>query len=249
MEVWVWIIAVIIILVLVVLIAGLPIVTPPRRESFEGIEDPEAVKAYDRMSQWPQFKYLRRMFMDELETYNPKGIMVDLGCGPGYLVTLIARAFLDLNVVGVDIAKEMAEATTQNMTAYGLSNRTKFLVGDNQRLPLKDASVDFVVSTLSLHHWSDPKQAMLEIYRILKPQGQLLLLDANRENRRMFYWLIRFVTRFIVPSAIRHIKEPLGSFLSSYTPKELEALFEEIPFQEHRIKPKFVLMFFWGRKA
>jgi SAM-dependent methyltransferase len=87
-------------------------------------------------------------------------------------------------------------------------------------LPFPDGNLDFVVSTLSLHHWPNPAQAFQEIYRVLKPGGQFLVFDLRRDARRFIYGIARFATAVVVPLAIRRIGEPFGSFLAAYTPGE-----------------------------
>jgi len=49
--------------------------------------------------------------------------------------------------------------------------RLKFVVGDAADLPFGDASVDLVVSTLSLHHWAEPADVFAEIARVLRTGG------------------------------------------------------------------------------
>jgi ubiquinone/menaquinone biosynthesis C-methylase UbiE len=245
----IWIILALAFLVLIIAMLGYPRMTFPRQPSLEGVEDPEAVQAYDRISRWPQFKVLRRRVVVELKKHHPKGSIVDVGCGPGYLVADIAEALPHLHVIGVDIAEEMIEVAARNLSSLGLSEQVEFRRGDAQNLPFEDNAVDFVVSTLSLHHWSDPRQALQEIYRVLKPEGQFLLFDLRRNGRRLFYWLLRFAQTFVVPAALRRINEPIGSVLSSYTPAELEALLSGTPFQQWRIKPGLGWMFVWGSKG
>ena len=188
------------------------------------------------------------MIASELKKRHPTGLMVDVGCGPGYLVADIARAFPHLHIIGVDIAEEMMQLATHNLSSLGFAERVSFRQGDVQELPFEDNAVDFVVSTLSLHHWPDPKQALEEIHRVLRPGGQFLIFDLRRDARRVFYWLLRFAKTFVVPTAIRRINEPVGSALSSYTPVESEALLSGTPFQQWTIKPGLAWMFLWGRK-
>lgn len=246
---WIWITFALAFLLGTFLVIGCHRVSILRRASLEGIEDDEAVKAYNRISRWPQFRLLRRMIVGEIRTYHPDGIMVDVGCGPGYLVSSIAKSLPRLHIIGVDIADEMVRLSTRNISSLGFNGRVEFRQGDIQELPFEDNSVDFVVSTLSLHHWSEPKQALQEIYRVLKPGGQFLIFDLRRDARRLFYWLLGFAQRFVVPAAIRRISEPTGSARSSYTPVEAEALLSKMPLQQHRIKPGFGWMFIWGRKG
>jgi ubiquinone/menaquinone biosynthesis C-methylase UbiE len=246
---FIWIVPAVAFVVLIFLLLGYPRLRLPRQASIEGIKNPEAAKGYDRISRNPQFKFLRRMIARELKRYHPQGIMVDAGCGPGYLVALIAKSFPHLQVIGIDIAQEMVEAATRNISSLSLKERVRFQQGDIKKLPFEDNAVDFMVSTLSLHHWSNPKEALHEIHRALKPGGQFLVFDLRRDCRRFFYWLLRFGQAFIMPASLRDIKEPTGSILSSYTPAEAEALLSGIPFQKWRIKPGVAWMFIWGRKG
>ncbi|MEW5813837.1 MAG: class I SAM-dependent methyltransferase [Spirochaetota bacterium] len=92
-----------------------------------------------------------------------------------------------LRIIGMDIAEEMITIASNNAASIGYNNRVTFRRGDVTKLPFEDHAVDFVVSTLSLHHWSDPTQALREIYRILKPSGQFLIFDLRRDARRFLY--------------------------------------------------------------
>ena len=233
----------------VLIVLGFSRITLPRKPGFEGIEDPEAAQAYDRVSRWPQFRMLRRMFVGKLAKYQPSGTLADVGCGPGYLTTLIAQRFRHLHVVGFDTSSEMIRAATLNTSSLGLSDRVAFREGDVSSLPIPEGTLDFAVSTLSLHHWSDPSQGLAEFHRVLKPGGQLLIFDIRRDSRRFFYWLLRFVQRFVVPSALQRVNEPLGSLLSSYTLAEVESLFARSPFNEWKIEGGPAWVYAWVRKG
>ena len=243
----IWFVLVIVLLVLVVLL-GSQRVQIAHKASLEGIESPEAAQAYDRISKWPQFELLRRMVLTELKKYHPEGTIVDIGCGPGYLVALMAKSFPDLKIIGIDISKEMVATASDNLSSPGFGSRLEFRQGDAQNLPLEDSTVDFVVSTLSLHHWSDPKSALREIHRVLKPSGQFLIFDLRRDSRGWFYWLIHFAQRFVLPAPMRRINEPLNSFLSSYTPVETEDILSGAQFQKANIFSRIAFLFIWGQK-
>lgn len=245
----IWVILPVAFVVFVVALLGYRRMTVPRRVSPEGIEDDEVVQAYDRISRWPQFRFLRGRILAELRRHHPEGVLADVGCGPGYLIVNVARSFPHLSIIGVDISAEMLQKAIKNLSLLGLAKKGSFRQGDIHKLPFGDNYLDFVVSTLSLHHWSQPKEAMGEMYRVLKPGGQLLIFDLRRDSRRLFYWLIRFAQTFIAPSAIKRINEPTGSFLASYTPAELETLLSTTSFVEWWIQPRLGWVFVWARKG
>ena len=102
--------------------------------------------------------------------------IVDLGCGPGDLVVEISRRLRDARIVGIDLSPSMLLWAGRHATTDG---RVRFIVGDAADLPFDDASVDLVVSTLSLHHWSEPADVFAEIARVLRPGGVALTYDLG----------------------------------------------------------------------
>ncbi len=233
---------------LTVLVLGAPRIKLPRRPNIEGIEDPEAARAYDRLSHMPQFALLRALVVRELRKYQPHGTLADIGCGPGYLLGVLAHAFPSLHLVGIDLSKEMIETAAHNFEAVGMGERVEFRVGDSEQLPLGDGSLDFAVSSFSLHHWSGPQRAIGEMHRVLKPSGQMLLFDLRRDVRQWFYALLRFVSRFVVPAPLRYLGEPLGSLLSSYTLAEMRQVMATSAFREWTVQGGPIWQFVWARK-
>jgi ubiquinone/menaquinone biosynthesis C-methylase UbiE len=90
---------------------------------------------------------------------------------PGSLA--IARAATQLRIDGIEQSPAMVAATQRAGTAAGLADRVTFEVADIAELPYPDASFDLVISSLSLHHWSDPHAALRELRRVLAPVGQV----------------------------------------------------------------------------
>ena len=242
-------IVIIIVVGVVLFLVGFHRVEQPRIPSFEGIEDPQTTQAYDQISRWPQFRMLRLMIDRKLAGYCPAGTLADIGCGPGYLTTLIAQRHPHLQVLGLDTSDEMVKAASLNAADLGLSSRVKFRRGDAANLPLPDGALDFAVSTLSLHHWSHPENGLAEIHRALKTGGQLLLFDLRRDPRRFFIWVMRFAQRIVVPAPLRLANEPLGSLQSSYSLTELEVMMSKSHFEEYTIDGRTGWVFVWARKT
>jgi ubiquinone/menaquinone biosynthesis C-methylase UbiE len=232
---------------IVIAVFGARRVELTRKPGFEEIEDREAAEAYERISGWPQFGLIRRMVLRKLQKQQLAGKLADIGCGPGRLVTLIAREDSHLQVIGVDMADEMIRVATSYAVSKGLSERVEFRKGD-VGIPFADGEIDFTVSTLSLHHWSDPRGGLAEIARVLKPGGGLLLFDLRRDPRRFFFWLLSFATAVVVPAALRRVREPLGSMLASYTPAEMGGILRESPFSEWKVQEGTGWMFILARK-
>ena len=113
----------------------------------------------------------------EVAAAHPGGKLLEVGSGPGRLAVRLAREAPSMTLTGVDISDAMVERAARRAAGAGLSERVRFEVGDVAALPLSDQEFDGVVSTLSLHHWSDPASGLAEIHRVLKPGGEARIYD------------------------------------------------------------------------
>jgi ubiquinone/menaquinone biosynthesis C-methylase UbiE len=199
-----------------------------RLPSLEAIEAPEASAAFAHIASLPQMWLLRRLAIDRsLALFGEAPIArnaVDLGCGPGHLVVELAAAAPGLRVTGIDLSTPLLGEAQRRAIEAGLAHQVDFRTGDASAIPLGDASVDLVISTLSLHHWDDPVAVLDEVARILRPGGHFLIFDLRRDMFPPFYLLIWFATRYVVPQALRYMSEPMGSRNAAYTPGEATAL-------------------------
>jgi ubiquinone/menaquinone biosynthesis C-methylase UbiE len=198
--------------------------TRERLPSPEGIEDPAIAAAFNRIACWPQMRLLRRVVIRRATTMMRAGEAVDLGCGPGYLVTELAQAAPGLHVTGIDLADEMIAAAERFAAGKGLSGQVAFRKGDVCRIPFPDDSLDLVVSTFSLHHWSDPLLVLDEVARVVRPGGAYLIFDLRRDMAPPFYMLIWFATHVVVPLALKQAGEPMRSRNAAYAPAEAKEL-------------------------
>jgi ubiquinone/menaquinone biosynthesis C-methylase UbiE len=197
-----------------------------RIPSQEGIDDPAAARAYGRIMQLPHMALLRKFVARRATDLVAAGAAADLGCGPGYLAIELAHHAPGLHVTGVDLSDAMLTQAIANTRLAGVAHRTDFRTADAAALPFPDASLDLVVSTLSLHHWDDAVAIFNEAARVLRPGGAFLLFDLRRDLGPAPWLLFWFVTRVVVPAALRQIGEPLGSRNAAYTPDEAAGLLQ-----------------------
>ena len=136
------------------------------------------VRPYDRLVGG---LLLRRTYASIVEllasTVPTEGTVVDIGTGPGRMPALLGKRRGDLTVIGVDPSADMLDRGRRR--AAGLANVSLVEAG-SEDLPLADNSADAVISSLSSHHWADPKAALAEQSRILKFGGRFWLIDLAR---------------------------------------------------------------------
>lgn len=104
----------------------------------------------------------------------PPLTVADLGAGEGLLSELLARRCKQ--VIAVDNSEKIVEFGAAKAKKNGLKN-LEFRLGDLQNPPIEPASVDLVILSQALHHAEDPAAALVSAAKLLKPRGQLLILD------------------------------------------------------------------------
>jgi ArsR family transcriptional regulator len=102
--------------------------------------------------------------------------IADLGAGEGLVSQLLAHRARQ--VWCIDNSPRMVEVGTELAAKNGLANLV-YKLGDIERVPLADKSVDLAILSQALHHAQHPQRAVEEAYRILRPGGQLLVLDLS----------------------------------------------------------------------
>lgn len=123
---------------------------------------------------------------------TPQIEIADLGAGEGLISQLLARRAA--KVWCIDNSPRMIEVGTELAKKNGLANLT-YKLGDIEHVPLPNASVELAILSQALHHAQHPQTAIDEAFRILRPGGQLLLLDLKAhtfETARELYadvWL------------------------------------------------------------
>lgn len=122
----------------------------------------------------------------------PPIVVADLGAGEGLVSQLLARRARQ--VWCIDNSPRMVEVGTELARRNGLENLA-YKLGDIEQVPLPDRSVDLAILSQALHHAQHPQVAVAEAFRILRPGGQIQVLDLNEhqfERARELYadvWL------------------------------------------------------------
>lgn len=100
--------------------------------------------------------------------------VADIGAGSGYMTEGLIDS--PVTVIAVDQSEEMLKVL---QSKFGDSGKVVCLKGDSDHLPLADHSVEYAFGNMYLHHVEDPSVAILELFRIVKPGGKVIITDLE----------------------------------------------------------------------
>jgi ubiquinone/menaquinone biosynthesis C-methylase UbiE len=118
--------------------------------------------------------------------------VLDIGCGDCKMVRYLARGVAN-RAVGIDVVARWSREDLDDGTAG--SHRTSCIQGDVHSMEdFPDATFDAVVSVRTLHELSHPAAALLEVRRVLKRGGRVLVADFAKGHEGELTWGERFYT-------------------------------------------------------
>lgn len=203
--------------------------------------------AYDRSTAPALADWVRENVLESvLDEVPDSGSVLDVGCGGGQVALALEEMRPDLSVVGLDLSRDLIRWAVDR--AEGAGDSISFLRGDALGLPFRTNTFDLVLSVGSLKHWPDREKGIGECVRVLKPDGLLRVLEADRDTTWSEAWT--FSGRLNVPFFARPMFSPYfktvvagGSLTLGETRKVLSAVdldryevdsLEEIPLLQVR---------------
>ena len=152
---------------------------------------------------------------------GPGERVLDLGCGTGRFVAALRDAGAD--VVGVELAETALRRARVNAPGADLR-----LVEPDGSLPLDHGSVDLVWCSEVLEHVADTEHLLLEVRRVLRPGGRLLVtVPFHGRVKGALIALLRFDAHY----------DPLGQHLRFYTRSSLRTTLERSGFDAVQVRP------------
>jgi len=118
----------------------------------------------------------------------PGAVVVDIGCGTGYALRLVASKVADATLIGIDPVPRMLELARERLAKSGLAACVELRLGEAAAIPVDHDRADLILAFDTFDYWPEPDAGIAEIVRVLSPGGRLVALkdagDANAASSR-----------------------------------------------------------------
>ena len=161
----------------------------------------------------------RRKSILTLKKNNPQSIL-DIATGTGDLAVLAYKLLKPEKILAIDLSEKMMEVGRQKVAKEKLSSVISFEKQDCMELEISDNSFEAAMVAFGVRNFENLDKGLKEILRVLKPGGQLMILELSTPKSfpmKQAYWLY---SRIFIPTVGRLISKDKAAY--SYLPKSIE---------------------------
>lgn len=189
---------------------------------------------YDLMNDFMSFythKKTRKFALTLVRSKRPIRIL-DLATGTGDFAFLHARSkkLPYKEIIGLDFSRGMLRVGKIRRKKFGLEKKIKFMQGDIMNLPFKDNEFDLVTIGYGIRNVVDIPYAVKEIYRVIKPGGSFLVVEATPPLNKIWHYLVTFYFERVVTRLSKIFSSDPGGY--GYFMESVNAFYNALEFTE-----------------
>lgn len=145
--------------------------------------------------------------------------ILDLATGTADLAIAIAKRNPQAQIIGVDFSEKMLEIGQKKVKKQGFENQIELRLGDAVHLPFEDCSFDAVTVAFGVRNFENLDKGLSEIKRVLKDNGQVVILEFSMPEHFPMKQLYRFYFKRILPNIGKQISKDATAY--SYLPESV----------------------------
>lgn len=156
---------------------------------------------------------------NNIKKYN----ILDIASGTGDMTIMLAKQFINSNIIGLDISQSMLNIAKQKILKKKLKNRIHLIKGDVENIPIKSNTFDIVTVIFGIRNFENIEYSLNEINRVLKPKGVILILEFSTPNNYFIKFLYKIYSLYIFfiskifsnePNAYKYLIKSIEKFSS-----------------------------------
>lgn len=172
------------------------------------------------------------------ERIPPHGKVLELAPGPGYFSIELAK-LSQVEVTGLDISKTFVEVAKSNAAQAGV--QVDFRRGNASDIPFAAEAFDFIFCRAAFKNFAQPVRALREMYRVLKPGGQAVIVDLRRDaSRESINQTVKSLGLSPISSAITRLTFRFMLLKRAYTAREFESMILKTDFLAAEIEENLI---------
>lgn len=140
----------------------------------------------------------RKKALNLLKKNQPQQIL-DVATGTADLAIMSAKLLSPQRIIGIDISSGMLEIGKKKVSKLGLQDCIQLEMGDSEALPFDDHVFDAVTVSFGVRNFQQLEKGLSEILRVLKPKGQLMILEFSRPTLPIIKQCYHLYMNFITP--------------------------------------------------
>jgi demethylmenaquinone methyltransferase/2-methoxy-6-polyprenyl-1,4-benzoquinol methylase len=164
----------------------------------------------------------RKKAIAKMKPFQPKFIL-DVATGTGDLA-IEALSLRPDKIIGVDISEGMLEAGRKKLKEKGLDQKIELRLGDSEKLLFPDHHFDAVMVSFGVRNFENLELGLTEIFRVLKPGGQIMILEFSKPKNPLIRGLYHFYNITFLPLIGKLISKDASAY--TYLPESV-AVFPE----------------------
>ena len=150
---------------------------------------------------------------------QPKAIL-DLATGTADLAIALAKNNPQAHIIGLDISEKMLEIGKEKVKLQNLENQIELHHDDAASLPFEDARFDAVTVAFGVRNFEDLSKGLSEMHRVLKTNGQAVILEFSLPERFPIKQLYNFYFKHLLPNIGKWVSKDGNAY--SYLPHSVE---------------------------
>ncbi|MEY2963324.1 MAG: bifunctional demethylmenaquinone methyltransferase/2-methoxy-6-polyprenyl,4-benzoquinol methylase [Bacteroidota bacterium] len=161
----------------------------------------------------------RRKVVNMIKADNP-ALVLDVATGTADLAIALAKG-TGAKITGADISEGMLEVGREKVADRGLSKQIVLELGDSENLPYPDNTFDAITVSFGVRNFQNLHNGLKDMARVLKPGGQLVVLEFSQPKAFPFKQLYWFYFKAILPTIGKLVSKDPRAY--TYLPESVAA--------------------------